>query len=49
MHSPREKTFGGIGPAISQAYFEVGQEVYEAFVQKYSLAHKALPHKALSG
>lgn len=33
-----------IGPAISQKYFEVGQEVYDAFVQKnHTLTHYFIP------
>lgn len=42
-----------IGPAISQRYFEVGQEVYDAFVQKNSVSKcyfiaTSTPHKYMA-
>lgn len=41
MHSNNTELLAWIGPAISQEYYEVGEEVYTAFTSKYPHSHIA--------
>lgn len=41
MDSPANSLLAWIGPAICQACFEVGKEVYEAYLARYPQTHQA--------